>query len=89
MGGRRFCPKCQRTYHVLYNKPAEDGICDECKAELCIRDDDKPETVLRRLEVYHEQTEPLIAYYEKKLCEVDGTKTPEEITKLILEGLGV
>ncbi len=89
MGGRRFCPKCQRTYHVLYNKPAEDGICDECKAELCIRDDDQPETVLRRLEVYHEQTEPLIAYYEKKLCEVDGTKTPEEITKLILEGLGV
>lgn len=89
MGGRRFCPKCQRTYHVLYNKPAEDGICDECKVELCIRDDDKPETVLRRLEVYHEQTEPLIAYYEKKLCEVDGTKTPEEITKLILEGLGV
>lgn len=89
MGGRRFCPKCQRTYHVLYNKPAEDGICDECKQELCIRDDDKPETVLRRLEVYHEQTEPLIAYYEKKLCEVDGTKTPEEITKLILEGLGV
>lgn len=89
MGGRRFCPKCQRTYHVLYNKPAEDGICDECKVELCIRDDDKPETVLRRLEVYHEQTEPLIAYYEKKLCIVDGTKTPEEITKLILEGLGV
>ena len=89
MGGRRFCPTCQRTYHVLYNKPAEDGICDECKVELCIRDDDKPETVLRRLEVYHEQTEPLIAYYEKKLCEVDGTKTPEEITKLILEGLGV
>ena len=89
MGGRRFCPKCQRTYHVLYNKPAEDGICDDCKVELCIRDDDKPETVLRRLEVYHEQTEPLIAYYEKKLCEVDGTKTPEEITKLILEGLGV
>ena len=89
MGGRRFCPKCQRTYHVLYNKPAEDGICDDCKVDLCIRDDDKPETVLRRLEVYHEQTEPLIAYYEKKLCEVDGTKTPEEITKLILEGLGV
>ena len=89
MGGRRFCPKCQRTYHVLYNKPAEDGICDDCKQELCIRDDDKPETVLRRLVVYHEQTEPLIAYYEKKLCEVDGTKTPEEITKLILEGLGV
>ena len=89
MGGRRFCPKCQRTYHVLYNKPAEEGVCDDCKVALCIRDDDKPETVLNRLEVYHSQTEPLIAYYEKKLCEVDGTKSPDEITELILKKLGV
>ena len=89
MGGRRFCPRCQKTYHVLYNKPAEEGICDECKAELCIRDDDKPETVLNRLSVYHDQTEPLIAYYEKKLCAVDGTLTPDEITSMILEKLRV
>ena len=87
MGGRRFCPKCQRTYHVLYNKPAEDGICDECKAELCIREDDKPETVLHRLEVYHQQTEPLICYYKEKIIEVDGTLSPEEIEKKILEAL--
>ncbi|MBE6712803.1 MAG: adenylate kinase [Ruminococcaceae bacterium] len=89
MGGRRFCPRCQRTYHVLYNKPAEEGICDTCKVELCIREDDKPETVLHRLSVYHEQTEPLIAYYEKKLCPVDGTKSPEEITEKILEKVRV
>lgn len=89
MGGRRFCPQCQRTYHVLYTKPAEEGICDTCKCALSIRDDDKPETVLHRLSVYHEQTEPLIAYYEKKLCSVDGTLTPEEITEKILEKVRV
>lgn len=87
MGGRRFCPKCQKTYHVLYSKPAEEGLCDTCKVELSIREDDKPETVLHRLAVYHEQTEPLIAYYEKKLCTVDGTNTPEEITEEILASL--
>ena len=88
MGGRRFCPKCQKTYHVLYSKPAEEGICDTCKVELSIREDDKPETVLHRLEVYHSETEPLIRYYEQKLVTVDGTRTPEEITRLILAALG-
>jgi adenylate kinase len=56
---------------------------------LSIREDDKPETVLHRLSVYHQQTEPLIAYYEKKLCAVDGTKSPEEVTELILEKVRV
>ena len=87
MGGRRFCPKCQKTYHVLYSKPAEEGICDTCKVELSIREDDKPETVLERLAVYHNQTEPLIAYYQEKIAEVDGTRSPEEITDLILKAL--
>lgn len=87
MGGRRFCPKCQKTYHVKYSKPAVEGICDVCKAELAIREDDKPETVLERLSVYHSQTEPLIAYYQDVLAEVDGTRTPEEITDLILKAL--
>lgn len=87
MGGRRFCPRCQKTYHVLYTKPAEEGKCDLCKVSLSIREDDKPETVLRRLEVYHKQTEPLIAYYEKKLVTVDGTHTPEEIETEILAAL--
>ena len=88
MGGRRFCPQCQKTYHVIYSKPTEEGVCDTCKVALSIREDDKPETVLHRLSVYHAQTEPLIAYYEKKLRSVDGTKTPDEITKEILQVLG-
>ena len=87
MGGRRFCPKCQKTYHVQYSKPIEEGICDTCKVELSIREDDKPETVLERLAVYHNQTEPLIAYYQAKIAEVDGTRSPEEITDLILQAL--
>lgn len=87
MGGRRFCPKCQKTYHVVYSKPAEDGICDTCKVPLSIREDDKPETVLNRLKVYHAQTEPLKEYYRSKLFSVDGTETPDEITKRILEDL--
>ena len=88
MGGRRFCPQCQKTYHVIYSKPAEEGVCDTCKVALSIREDDKPETVLHRLSVYHKQTEPLISYYEAKLRSVDGTKSPEEITKEILKVLG-
>ena len=87
MGGRRFCPECQKTYHVVYSKPAVDGTCDTCKVPLSIRDDDKPETVLNRLKVYHEQTEPLKEYYQSKLFIVDGTETPEEITRRILEDL--
>ncbi len=87
MGGRRFCPQCQKTYHIVYNKPAKEGICDTCNIPLSIREDDKPETVLHRLSVYHEQTEPLIEYYRDKLFSVDGTKTPEEITEQILKEL--
>ena len=88
MSGRRFCPQCQKTYHVKYTPPKEEGICDTCKIPLVLRDDDKPETVRHRLEVYHEQTEPLIDYYKTKLLRVDGTQTPEAITKEILAGLG-
>ncbi len=87
MSGRRFCPKCQKTYHIVYSKPVEDGICDTCKVSLSIREDDKPETVLNRLKVYHAQTEPLKEYYQSKLFSVDGTETPDEITKRILEDL--
>ncbi|MBQ4036539.1 MAG: adenylate kinase [Clostridia bacterium] len=87
MGGRRFCPQCQKTYHVEYSKPKKEGICDTCNIPLSIREDDKPETVLNRLEVYHRQTEPLVEYYKDKLAVVDGTRTPDEITDLILEVL--
>lgn len=88
MSGRRFCPTCQKTYHVRYNKPLVEGVCDTCKVPLTIREDDKPETVLQRLQVYHAQTEPLEEYYKDLIVEVDGTLSPEAITAQILEVLG-
>ncbi len=89
MSGRRACLKCGATYHLKYVPPKKDGICDECGAELVIRDDDKPETVKNRLSVYHEQTQPLIDYYKGKgiLKSVDGTvpmdQVFEEIVKIL------
>ena len=76
MGGRRACVACGATYHIQFNAPKTEGICDTCGEKLVLRDDDKPETVQKRLNVYHEQTQPLIDYYEKAgvLKEVDGTK---------------
>ena len=81
MGGRRACPKCGATYHIEHIPPKQEGICDKCGAELIIRDDDKPETVQKRLSVYHEQTQPLIEFYEKEgiLRTVDGTKDMEQV----------
>lgn len=76
MSGRRACPKCGATYHIVYAAPKTENICDKCGTELIIRSDDKPETVKDRLNVYHQQTEPLIAYYKTAgvLREVDGTQ---------------
>lgn len=76
MSGRRACPKCGATYHIVYNAPKKEGICDNCGTELIIRNDDKPETVLNRLSVYHTSTQPLIDFYKGQgvLHEVDGTK---------------
>ncbi len=81
MSGRRACLKCGATYHVEYMPPKKEGICDTCGSELVLRDDDKPETVKKRLEVYHQQTEPLIRYYsEKKILQnVDGTKDVKDV----------
>jgi adenylate kinase len=81
MSGRRACLKCGGTFHVKYNPPKTEGICDLCGGELTIRDDDKPETVQNRLSVYHQQTQPLIEYYDKKniLKTVDGTKDMQEV----------
>ena len=81
MSGRRACPKCGATYHIQYVPPKKDGICDECGAELVIRDDDRPETVKNRLAVYHEQTQPLVEYYKKKEVyrAVDGTLDVEAV----------
>lgn len=90
MGGRRACLSCGATYHVEFNAPKQEGICDTCGAELVLRDDDKPETVQKRLDVYHEQTQPLIDYYTKagKLAEVDGTKNMEDVFAAIVDLLG-
>ena len=81
MSGRRACLSCGSTYHIKYSAPKKENICDNCGSELVIRDDDKPETVKKRLEIYHDQTQPLIDYYdnEKILASVDGTKDMEEV----------
>ena len=90
MSGRRACVACGGTYHIEHIPPKVEGICDACGKELILRDDDKPETVLKRLNIYHEQTQPLIDYYTKKgiLKEVDGTKDMSEVFDEIVAILG-
>ena len=90
MSGRRACPGCGYTYHLVFAAPKQEGICDKCGSELVLRDDDKPETVKKRLAVYHNQTQPLIQYYGKQkiLRTVDGTKDLEDVFKDITNILG-
>ena len=90
MSGRRACVDCGATYHIVYAPTAKEGICDKCGGELILRDDDKPETVLKRLGVYHEQTQPLIDYYTKAgiLKTVDGTVDINDVFAAIVEILG-
>lgn len=90
MGGRRACLGCGATYHLVYAPAKKEGVCDVCGAELVLRDDDKPETVQKRLNVYHDQTQPLIDFYEKKgiLKRVDGTQDMEKVFGDILKLLG-
>ena len=90
MSGRRACVACGATYHIVHIPTKVDGVCDKCGAELILRDDDKPETVKNRLNVYHEQTQPLINYYEGKgiLKEVDGTVDMNEVFAAITAILG-
>ena len=90
MSGRRACLSCGATYHIEHIPPKKEGICDKCGQDLVLRDDDKPETVLNRLKVYHDQTQPLIEYYKKAgvLAEVDGTLDMEEVFQAIVRILG-
>ena len=90
MSGRRACVGCGATYHVVYNAPKSEDICDTCGEKLILRDDDKPETVKNRLLVYHDQTQPLIGYYKKEgvLVEVDGTQNLEKVFQDIVAVLG-
>ncbi|MCR5516385.1 MULTISPECIES: adenylate kinase [Lachnospira] len=87
MGGRRACVGCGATYHIEFNAPKVEGVCDTCGEKLILRDDDKPETVKNRLSVYHDQTQPLIEYYNKKnvLREVDGTMAMDDVFNAIVE----
>lgn len=90
MSGRRVCVSCGATYHITSIPTRVEGICDQCGGNLIIRDDDKPETVTKRLNVYHEQTKPLIEYYTEKgiLHKVDGTQSMEDVFHAIVEIVG-
>lgn len=90
MSGRRACLTCGATYHIEHVPPKKEGVCDKCGSELVLRDDDKPETVKNRLNVYHEQTQPLIDFYTNKgvLKTVDGTLPMEEVFAAITAILG-
>ncbi|MEE0841237.1 MAG: adenylate kinase [Acutalibacteraceae bacterium] len=91
MSGRRVCEKCGTSYHTEYKKPEKDGVCNLCGGNLVIRKDDEPATVLNRLEVYHQQTEPLMAYYEAqgKLVSVKGMDTVEKTTAAVFKALEI
>ena len=90
MSGRRACLNCGATYHIVFNPTKADGVCDACGNETVLRDDDKPETVQKRLTVYHDQTQPLIDYYKEQniLKSVDGTKPMDEVFSDIVAILG-
>lgn len=90
MSGRRACLNCGATYHLISIPPKVEGICDRCGSEIVLREDDKPETVQKRLKVYHEQTQPLFDYYKNQgiLKSVDGTQPMDEVFKAIVTILG-
>ena len=90
MSGRRACVNCGATYHIVHNPPKVENECDTCNGELILRDDDKPETVKNRLDVYHTQTEPLLKYYTEKgiLYIVDGTHDMDTVFDSICKIVG-
>lgn len=89
LGGRRCCLHCGATYHISWNPPKVEGVCDKCGEELSIRKDDKPETIAERLRIYHSQTKPLEDYYKgrHKLHEVEGNRPVEAVTADVLSAL--
>ena len=91
MSGRRTCKNCSQTFHVVYNPPKKAGVCDFCGGELTIRADDAPETVKKRLETYHAETEPLKAFYAERgvLRTVDNQPSIEATTEVIRKVLGI
>lgn len=89
--GRRECPHCRATYHIQYNPPKQDGVCDECGSDLKVREDDRPEVISKRLAIYHKETEPLIQFFtERKLLSVvPGSESVDDTVKSVLKALGV
>ncbi len=87
--GRRICKDCSQTYHMSFNKPSKEGVCDNCGGELLQRKDDTEETVEKRIDVYREQTEPLIDYYTKKriIVNIDGEKPIAQVGRDIIAEL--
>lgn len=85
LGGRRTCEKCGRVFHVDFNPPKEDGVCDVDGGELIVRDDDRPEVIEKRLATYHEKTEPLVDFYEDRglLQRVDGDRPPDDVSESV------
>lgn len=86
--GRRICPDCGRTYHIKYNKPLKEGICDDCGASLIQRKDDNVETVKNRLEVYNHLTEPVINFYKDLVVNIDGDRDVDVIFDDIKKVIG-
>ena len=91
LSSRRECSKCGAPYSVLYKKPLKEDVCDKCGGALIQRADDNPETIQNRLNVYHEQTEPIKAYYEEKglLVKAQGADSVDDTTKNVMKALGL
>ncbi len=86
ISARRSCSNCKKVYHLVAMPPKKKGVCDSCGGKLVQREDDKPETIKKRLKVYHEQTEPLVDFYKKRqlLEKIDATGTPEDVAKKVM-----
>jgi adenylate kinase len=91
LGGRRFCPRCQATYHLSFKPPRTEGICDQCGSPLAQRDDDKEETIRKRLKVYHQTTEAVVNYYQNQglLRNVEGEGEIQEVSGRIVSALEI
>jgi adenylate kinase len=91
LGGREVCRKCGYNFHKIFNKPSKEGICDHCGGEVYVRDDDKPEAIQKRLEVYRKQTAPLIDYYRQKglLIDIDARPMVDEVIISFKKVLGI
>lgn len=90
LSGRRTCTQCKTVYHVKYNRPRVDGVCDKCGGKLVQREDDRPETIAKRLDVYEEQTRPILAHYQGRVTThvIDGDLPVDDVTKAIEDLVG-